>query len=381
MNFKDNGLNTALLFEDMNNDETMFSLVWKAAYIRAFLFAKLNKIKFSDKDDNYESKELKKALNFNDLECSYKSSFLQNRIDLFKRTNSVKIKSLGNCYVDYSIKYAVNKNKANVVFSGERNFIYKMFSNILNGNEDILKYVDLFYAYLLISSWFRGELVQNNKRTGFANFSDYQDRKEYFLEGYKAYEDALIAIALEANFEKDYIKSIEARFCPGNTLNNIKNKIVEFDKLANLMNSTKSTLGSYKIIDSYKYILERYENVDLDCISTNLIKNNKINLLFEDEQKDRNRRSFYVAHFPKLCDDKIVKNKCRHYNYREKVKNQAILIADMSKRQYKSAYRLLGIDACANEIGCRPEVFAQPFRFLKNHHVRERNVSVKPVCT
>lgn len=31
---------------------------------------------------------------------------------------------------------------------------------------------------------------------------------------------------------------------------------------------------------------------------------------------------------------------------------------------------MVGIDAANSEIYCRPEVFAQAFRFLKNHNVK-----------
>lgn len=31
------------------------------------------------------------------------------------------------------------------------------------------------------------------------------------------------------------------------------------------------------------------------------------------------------------------------------------------------AKKVLGIDACSSEIGCRPEIFATAFRYLSNH--------------
>ena len=38
----------------------------------------------------------------------------------------------------------------------------------------------------------------------------------------------------------------------------------------------------------------------------------------------------------------------------------------------ETANRLLGIDACNEEITCRPEVFAQAFRYLRNHSLIEK---------
>ena len=61
---------------------------------------------------------------------------------------------------------------------------------------------------------FRGEIIQNNEKNGFANFSDYQDRKEYFIEGHKIYEDELVRLALNETLEKKNMLSLEARICP-----------------------------------------------------------------------------------------------------------------------------------------------------------------------
>lgn len=45
----------------------------------------------------------------------------------------------------------------------------------------------------------------------------------------------------------------------------------------------------------------------------------------------------------------------------------------LRKEKNPVARRILGIDAASTEIGCRPEVFAHAFRFLKNHHLDGRN--------
>lgn len=60
---------------------------------------------------------------------------------------------------------------------------------------------------------------------------------------------------------------------------------------------------------------------------------------------------------------------CRHYQKRKNLKKQAFAIALFREKYPKEARRLKGIDACASEIGCRPEVFAQTFRYLSNHMV------------
>jgi hypothetical protein len=61
--------------------------------------------------------------------------------------------------------------------------------------------------------------------------------------------------------------------------------------------------------------------------------------------------------------------KYRHYEKRNEVREQAVAIARLRESGAKEALRVRGIDACSPEIWCRPEVFAQAFRYLKNHDV------------
>lgn len=72
----------------------------------------------------------------------------------------------------------------------------------------------MFYQYLSIRTHFRGELIQINRQVGFANFSNYQDRKEFFIEGQHEYEKELIKLALCEPLEKKNMMSLEARICP-----------------------------------------------------------------------------------------------------------------------------------------------------------------------
>ena len=45
-------------------------------------------------------------------------------------------------------------------------------------------------------------MIQVNKMVGFSNFDQYQLRKEYFIEGKRAYENELVRLAVNASFEK-----------------------------------------------------------------------------------------------------------------------------------------------------------------------------------
>jgi len=282
-----------------------YSLIVKACYIRAFLFAKLNDIPFSCENDFLEG---------DTLICESMVGSLQEEIEACKKMNASTL--------DYTIPIAAIDNEEYRIFTGERNFLYLMFRAIYEKDSRIVGFADLFYLYLLIAVKFRGELIQSNKRVGFANFEDYQDRKGIFIKGYSAFEHALISFALNSNLKSAHIKSIEARFVPKMTCEKIQEQINSFDSMVNKKPRFK-------------------------------------------------KRLFYVAHFPKTTDtlQELPDVSCRHQDYRERLKCQALAIARLREEQSSAAYRLFGIDACGNEIGCRPEVFAQAFRFLKSHQV------------
>ena len=98
----------------------------------------------------------------------------------------------------------------------ERKFLYCCYRSVLTGKFDRFQ-KNIFYAYLIMRTDFRGELIQSNKKIGFGNFSDYQDRKEFFIEGHKPYEDELVRLALNESLTKKNMLSLEARICPKNT--------------------------------------------------------------------------------------------------------------------------------------------------------------------
>ena len=51
------------------------------------------------------------------------------------------------------------------------------------------------------------------------------------------------------------------------------------------------------------------------------------------------------------------------------MRKQAHAILEFRRRYEKLGQRIRGIDASSEEIVCRPEVFAQAFRFLRNRAV------------
>lgn len=224
---------------------------------------------------------------------------------------------------DYAIceswLYKNADNGKNEVISGERWFLYSMFSKAYRQEKRDEKYINWFYLYLVLKTRIRMEMIQANKTYGFDNFREYQDRKDLFVEGTE-YEKIFIRMAVRDTILNQHIKFLEARITP-------KNTAVEMQK----------TISRY---DSWI------------CSKT-------------DEKIEE--KFFYVVHFIKELDKYPVKGECRHYKKRNAVEAQARAIAEMRDLKMPESRRIHGIDASSTEIGCRPEVFAQAFRYLKQH--------------
>ena len=118
-------------------------------------------------------------------------------------------------------------------------------------------------------------------------------------------------------------------------------------------------------------------------LARSIKKNDDVILELDEGQDKRNLKNiyFYVCHFIK-CEDKGLKELgnvqgkladfepyYRHYKLRQQVMKQAHAILEFRSKYEDYGERLRGIDASSEEIVCRPEVFAQAFRFLRNHPV------------
>lgn len=245
---------------------------------------------------------------------------IQNLIVMAGNMYGAKIKGL---VLDYAFEKEMIKynNNACRLLAGERKFLYSCYRHVLSGQFDEYQ-KNIFYAYLIMRTDFRGELIQNNKKIGFANFSDYQDRKEYFIEGYKPYEDELVRLALNESLTKKNMISLEARICPKNTSVNL-----------------------IKTLKNYEHIVKSE------------MVNNGYNKLI------------YVLHFPKLFDGKFMDGVPRNNNVRKMVARQARSIVAMLEKNGEINRHIRGIDACSSEIACRPEVFGQVYRYLTSKRV------------
>lgn len=204
---------------------------------------------------------------------------------------------------------------------GERNFLYKCFMEICKNGYLFSHYEsNLFHAYLVIKESIRAEMVQTNDYVGFENFAIHQSRKEYFSSGVE-FEKNMARMAVRDTLRTQNIISLEARITPADTAK-----------------------GNYNIISFFDKAI--------------------------DEKGEFRNRYYYVFHFIKAQEkdlgtmDGLV---CRAFYKRNDIKKRAYALKNFRENYPLAASRVLGIDAAAQEIGCRPEVFATVFRFLKSH--------------
>lgn len=236
--------------------------------------------------------------------------------------NSLKRDFNGNEQLDYVLcdlaESANLESRVHRILCGERYFLYRMFRKVYQYNQTDRTQVNWFYAYLVLKEGIRGEIIQSNERIGFRNFQKYDRRKSLFMNR-PEFKDIVLSLALKDTLANPWLKNLEVRIVPRNTVE-----------------------------ENIEYICDIEKNI----------------------QEESKKRFYFVYHFTKSADDTPQQEgtySCRHEKKRSEIKNQACCIADMRKKYPVYARRVLGIDGCSQEIGCRPEVFAQVFRYLRNH--------------
>ncbi|BDD06654.1 hypothetical protein [Aureibacter tunicatorum] len=262
----------------------------------------------------------------------------------------------------------------NFMLTGEREFLYDKFTEIFRGCEE--KWQDYFYLYLLIKKELRREFIQTNQRIGFQNFADYQDRKKCFLPDGSYYERAMVRMAMSSSFGSQEIKSFETRIAPKDTLVELLKEIEKIDRFATAKYDQKKN-GEDKKITLLKQLAEE---LDIDRELLEKIENHKSDKLTNSFDKDD---FFYTLHFIKQSDKlkpcKISQiSQCRNFDQRKIVKKQAQALVNLRESSSSVRHRILGIDSANTEIACRPEMFAQAFRFLKKHRPSNQWKNIDP---
>lgn len=338
--------------------ESYYSLTFKAVCIRLFLFLRMRGQWVVNSNDEKTEDELRQEnedwlfsiLSASEAECDMYTVQVNEMLDALKMLHNKQgndfVADYASCdeadapWDDADAPYyhglAVRNYERRLfhILSGEQRFLYNLFAAVYRGDATITPYLDVAYAYLLIYCKLRSELMQVNNRVGFGNFLKYQDRKELFTDDYPEYAFRRNVIAQQSVLLNPQIVSFEGRMGPADTAD----KLIE--KISNLYNAAK-----FIPIDNEQQ--QEYVKSVVD------------------------KKLHYVLHFPKKAQEYNGDNfdyvKPRDHMKREQVGIHASAIIEAVKKNPKVMSLVTGIDACSNEIDCRPEVFAPSFRMIRQY--------------
>lgn len=232
-------------------------------------------------------------------------------------------------YANSSYFYEIDENAANRMLAGERSFLYHCF-RLQFASRFTLQESSLFYLYLLLKSQFRSELIQINGRVGFTNFAQYQDRKNLLFGELEEYMTEAQRLSVGAAMENGHLVSLEARIMPRETVSRMCKDITGLDEKIRLAVGDGGQMPHYVVhFPKKKFSLKEFE-----------------------------KREYLLLP--------------RNWKVREATKKKAKALAGYLQKDRRDGCRISGIDACSLEIGCRPEVFATEFRYLRKYGRRTR---------
>lgn len=327
---------------DLEGGQEGFNIECKlAALCRVYLFAVVNCNKYlMEQAENI----LDKICPQNDLARIPKKKMVQMFVpeiqNLILEAADIYGARVNGSVLDYAFEKNMVQYNEDVcrLLAGERKFLYQCYKRALSTSKGIAfddRQKNVFYAYLLLRTKFRGEMIENNNQIGFANFSDYEKRKEFFIEDHKSYKDELVRLSLNETLSRKNMVSLEARICPKDTSGKLY----------------KALKKNEKIVREDSFGGEMYEKL------------------------------IYVLHFPKTEELRFVYGTPRNSKLREKAKQQARSIAALMEREKDVNNHIRGIDTCASEIACRPEAFGQVFRYLTDIRIKNRKNTYRKEAT
>ena len=317
-----------------NSQRSYYMLSVLACAIRIVLFSRIKNI--TSNTENFLKYNISSYSDLiaNTLRNSITIDVKSFEPDAYKFIDNETLK--GVCF-DYAhtndIKMPEKEGCAFSSLSGERRLLYAIL--VMIKNNKLNEYdTSLFYIYLLVKHKIRHELVQTNEETGFKNFQLYDKRKTLFVAehpAYAHYRTLLYHLSVGSMFggDKDN-RCLETRISPHENSEKLNNTIKKLDSQ----------------------------------INDGCLKHNPTGWNYG-----------YVLHYIKFndnCYPSYFSLKVRHQDLRDKVKQQAKAIVQSRKNEDERTakglmlkQRIQGIDAAGSEIVCRPEVFAQAFRFCR----------------
>ncbi|EDP94098.1 hypothetical protein U8527_12355 [Kordia algicida OT-1] len=338
-------LNGKVSYSFKNHTKEIDILVYKACRIRLLLFEFINSENKNINLKDWESLLKPSSNKQTSFEVLLKLNELQNEVSQNKFLYGYKFNHKGK---DDIADYTITKNmhirnfKGSFLLYGERKLLYDTFKYIYSNCEKSEQISKLLHIYLLIKNEFRAELIQINKRIGFSNFSKYQDRKEYFIPEDSIYETAMYQMAINDTIKFQNIVSFETRIAPKNSVKELNESLKKYQR-----------------------------NSDANSLTNRNIKISKKKLF----NKLKKEKHFYTIHFIKKKEENIKLTLTqvglpRHYKLRDNIEKQAKAIVLLRESYAKKASLIKGIDAASSEFNTRPEVFAQVFRYLKDHKLQ-----------
>ena len=309
-----------------------------AALLRTILFRRIIK------DGENEAKSMQYYRNEYLLQLEHGAA-VQNTVEELRFAYGAEFDTLDGQkgVLDYALheKLQRESNSHYRSLMGERWLLYSCFRECLCG-----KLTDdeqsLLYLYLVLKTAFRGELIQTNQQVGFHNFMEYQDRKDLFWEN-SIYEWEAYRMAVSGPINNQNIVSLESRLAPKETAEEDANRILKLDRAS--------------------WFAEEKGIADLEEIP-----------FWKEKMQEWAKKSpgFYTIHFIKTKDDEKSRERelilqCRNQNVRNKLMLESVALARALSRSEYLCARIRGIDACNAELFCRPEVFAQTYRFLSGY--------------
>lgn len=213
----------------------------------------------------------------------------------------------------------------NRLLSGERNFLYRCFRACFNGTFSADEQ-DWFYLYLLLKENFRAELVQVNRQPGFQNFKSYETRKDGIYETISGYRDEAVRLSINGNQSSQNIVSFEARIAPKDSASKMCRQVLNYDAQIKYAQAAEQSSQRHFFVYHFIKIPDQYRKSD----SQFLLQQPRNCALRASNRRNARALGYALQHYPKF------------------------------------SHLVRGIDAANIEIGCRPEVFAVEFRYLRD---------------
>lgn len=215
------------------------------------------------------------------------------------------------------------------VVGGERKFLYCALQRILLSDD--ISLTRMLYRYVLIKNEMRRFMVQINDNRGFANFKRHQDLKTSFMT--ERYRSLLPGMAIWEASVFNYTRVFETRIAPLKKIGDIGHLGKYCREISNFFEAGEEPEWSLIF-----HFLKHPDNFQADAVGEGGV-DEETPIRDSSLRKDIRTQSVVLRHLLKM--------------------------EEWQRAEYSFTQRFKGIDAASSEIGCRPEIFAQAFRYLK----------------